>query len=116
MSSPRTTWSAVAPRLLAALIVGLAAATLFSGAGGDGAPAEPGGCAHVVGDETSASFATVDCAADEATHRVGAIVDAAGACPTPNYVVYTESTEQRPGFSVCLVPRLVEGACYDERG
>lgn len=105
-------------RVVAGVVLALGLLAVVRGIsylGSDGAQAVAGGCAAVRGDASNATFATVDCASGAANFRVGKVVAADAACPSADYTVYTETAATGPDVTVCLLPLLATGGCYDDQ-
>lgn len=105
--------------LIVAAIVVLAAVVVFGVVRltGGGTP-EAGDCVGVTSQtETSAEVEGLDCDADRASYKVGKVVEGSDAsCPEEG--LYTEVAQGDSGTKLCLLPNMVEGACYqpDEAG
>ncbi|GGP35006.1 LppU/SCO3897 family protein [Saccharothrix coeruleofusca] len=88
----------------------------------DGGSLAAGDCAAVQGGASQAEAkpvaAAADCGDDKAGYKVGKVVEGAdAACPEEG--LYTEALpETGSTTTLCLLPNMVEGACYapDERG
>lgn len=84
------------------------------------ATAEAGDCVTISAETatdtgvTRADVETLDCAADQASFKVGKVLDEGDAgCPEEG--VYTEivpNGEVGDGYKLCLIPNMAEGACY----
>ncbi|WP_033442966.1 LppU/SCO3897 family protein [Saccharothrix sp. NRRL B-16314] len=81
----------------------------------DAASAEAGDCVGVAAEaDGRADVSTLDCDADEASFKVGKVLEAADD-PCPEEGVYTEIVPNGPvgdGYKLCLIPNMAEGACY----
>ncbi|MEU4763541.1 hypothetical protein AB0H12_09810 [Actinosynnema sp. NPDC023794] len=81
----------------------------------DPANAEVGDCVSVAAEaDNRAEVDTLDCSADEASYKVGKVLEATDAtCPEDG--LYTEivpAARVGDGYKLCLLPNMAEGACY----
>lgn len=84
--------------------------------GSDAAQTKAGDCASITGTESSPNFKTVDCGAAEANYTVGKTIGLNESCGEGSYDEYTETARRGPKTKLCLVPKFVEGECYDLGG
>ncbi|HEY8374371.1 MAG TPA: hypothetical protein VIL00_16675 [Pseudonocardiaceae bacterium] len=83
----------------------------------DGRKPQVGDCANLVGDMTSATLTIHPCDSVEAKLKVAVVFDTTSAtCPNEDYSEYYETRLVGPEFKVCLIPNLIEGACYTVDG
>ncbi len=100
--------------VLVLLLIGLVAygvRYLTSGS----ANAEVGDCVSVSAEsDNRAEVDTLDCSADQASYKVGKVLDATDAtCPEDG--LYTEIVPAGgagDGYKLCLLPNMAEGSCY----
>ncbi|WP_436493252.1 LppU/SCO3897 family protein [Actinokineospora sp. HUAS TT18] len=78
----------------------------------DAAQAKAGDCAAVAGTTSKPDFKTVDCGAAEANYTIGKVLSKTSESCGGTYDEYIE-TGRGPDSKLCLVPKLVEGTCYD---
>ncbi|ONI90525.1 hypothetical protein ALI22I_12425 [Saccharothrix sp. ALI-22-I] len=92
---------------VAVLVAGAFAFTVLTG--GPRTP-EPGACARIEGEADAPKYRAMDCGSDQANVKIAKVVDDASKCPTGGapYSTYTGSA------TLCLIPNLVEGACYQQ--
>ncbi|QQQ76890.1 hypothetical protein IOD16_39095 [Saccharothrix sp. 6-C] len=81
----------------------------------DPANAEAGDCVSVSAEtDNRAEVDTLDCSADQASYKVGKVLDATDAtCPEDG--LYTEIVPAGgvgDGYKLCLLPNMAEGSCY----
>ncbi|MFD1146372.1 LppU/SCO3897 family protein [Saccharothrix hoggarensis] len=101
--------------LLGVLLVVLAGLVVYGVRQLTGGPAaaEAGDCVSVAAETDDRTDVDVlDCSADEASFKVGKVLDEAdAACPEEG--LYTEVAPASGGdHKLCLLPNLAEGACY----
>jgi hypothetical protein len=94
--------------IIAALAVVAATALVFVKFSG-GPQAKAGECVTVTG---SADVASTGCTAENAKFKVGKVLaDSGGTCPAGDDE-YVQVVPSSGGGKLCLLPNLVEGACY----
>ncbi|HVK20426.1 MAG TPA: hypothetical protein VM677_03615 [Actinokineospora sp.] len=79
----------------------------------DAAQAKAGDCAAVSGTTSKPDFKTVDCGAAEANYTIGKVLSSTTESCGGTYDEYVETARRGPDSKLCLVPKLVEGTCYD---
>jgi hypothetical protein len=82
----------------------------------DAAQSKAGDCASVTGTTTKPEFKVVDCGAAEANYTIGKVLGSTTESCDGDYSEYTESARRGPDSKLCLVPKLVEGSCYEFAG
>ncbi|MBC6446940.1 LppU/SCO3897 family protein [Actinokineospora xionganensis] len=80
----------------------------------DAAQAKAGECASVTGTTAKPDFKVVDCGAAEANYTIGKVLGSTSEKCGGAYDEYTETARKGPDSKLCLVPNLVEGACYED--
>lgn len=80
----------------------------------DAAQAKAGQCASVTGTTTKPDFKVVDCGAAEANYTIGKVLGSTTESCGGTYDEYTESARRGPDSKLCLVPIVIEGACYEQ--
>ncbi|MFC6093218.1 LppU/SCO3897 family protein, partial [Saccharothrix lopnurensis] len=99
--------------LIVAAIVVLAAVVVFGVVRlTGGGSTEAGSCVDVTSEfEDNPEVKGLDCDDDQASFKIGAVVEGVDAtCPEDG--IYSEVAEGDGGRKLCLLPNMVEGACY----
>ncbi|WP_447005402.1 LppU/SCO3897 family protein [Saccharothrix isguenensis] len=100
-------------RAVLALVVAGAVIYGFNYFTSDAAQSEAGDCASVTGTTAKPELAVVDCGAAEANYTIGKVLGSATESCRGDYNEYTETNRRGPDSKLCLIPKLVEGSCYD---
>lgn len=82
---------------------------------GGSANAEAGDCVSVSAEsDNRADVENLDCSSDQASYKVGKVLEATDAtCPEEGlYTEITPAGSVGDGYKLCLLPNMVEGACY----
>ncbi|MFI9010382.1 hypothetical protein ACIGNX_24415 [Actinosynnema sp. NPDC053489] len=113
-ANPRRDGRRILIAVLVLVLLGIIAFGVWSLTRG-GSHAEAGDCVSVSAQQDDrADVETQDCSTDQASFKVGKVLDASDAtCPEDG--LYTEivpTDDAGDGYKLCLLPNMVEGGCY----